>query len=48
MRGFCFLDTAYIASRGGWMLCDDSSVKQCDPKQVVVSAFPCSYSKTYG
>lgn len=27
--------TAYIASRGGWMLCDDSSVKQCDPKQVV-------------
>ncbi|KAF6761810.1 ubiquitin carboxyl-terminal hydrolase 4 [Ephemerocybe angulata] len=29
--------TAYIASRGGWMLCDDSSVKQCDPKQVVVS-----------
>ncbi|KAH6915772.1 ubiquitin carboxyl-terminal hydrolase 4 [Coprinopsis sp. MPI-PUGE-AT-0042] len=27
--------TAYIASRGGWMLCDDSSIKQTDPKQVV-------------
>ncbi|KAJ2929686.1 hypothetical protein H1R20_g7424, partial [Candolleomyces eurysporus] len=27
--------TAYIASRGGWLLCDDSSVKPCDPKQVV-------------
>ncbi|EAU90391.2 ubiquitin carboxyl-terminal hydrolase 4 [Coprinopsis cinerea okayama7 len=27
--------TAYIASRGGWMLCDDSSVKPIDPRQVV-------------
>ncbi|TFK29579.1 cysteine proteinase [Coprinopsis marcescibilis] len=27
--------TACIASRGGWMICDDSSVKPMDPKQVV-------------
>ncbi|KAF8202403.1 ubiquitin carboxyl-terminal hydrolase 4 [Pholiota molesta] len=27
--------TAFIASRGGWMYCDDSSVKPVDPKQVV-------------
>ncbi|KDQ26519.1 hypothetical protein PLEOSDRAFT_1043620, partial [Pleurotus ostreatus PC15] len=27
--------TAYIASRGGWMSCDDSSVRPADPKQVV-------------
>ncbi|PPQ64351.1 hypothetical protein CVT24_008420 [Panaeolus cyanescens] len=27
--------TAYIASSGGWRLCDDSSVKSADPKQVV-------------
>ncbi|KDR80822.1 hypothetical protein GALMADRAFT_222419 [Galerina marginata CBS 339.88] len=27
--------TAFIASRGGWMYCDDSSVKAVDPKQVV-------------
>ena len=37
----CFnpLDTAFIASRGGWMSCDDSSVRPVDPKQVVVSFF---------
>ena len=35
------LDTAFIASSGGWMYCDDSSVKAVDPKQVVVSShFP--------
>ena len=33
------LDTAFIASRGGWMSCDDSSVRPVDPKQVVVSFF---------
>jgi ubiquitin carboxyl-terminal hydrolase 8 len=27
--------TAFIASRGGWMYCDDSSVKPVDSKQVV-------------
>ncbi|KAF8972765.1 hypothetical protein BDZ97DRAFT_1649812 [Flammula alnicola] len=27
--------TAFIASRGGWMYCDDSSVKPVDAKQVV-------------
>ncbi|KAM6497275.1 ubiquitin carboxyl-terminal hydrolase 4 [Amanita muscaria] len=27
--------TAFIASRGGWMYCDDSSVKSVDPRQVV-------------
>ncbi|KAF8621796.1 hypothetical protein AX15_007475 [Amanita polypyramis BW_CC] len=27
--------TAFIASRGGWMYCDDSSVKPVDPRQVV-------------
>jgi len=31
-------DTAFIASGRGWMSCDDSSVKPCDPKQVVVCA----------
>jgi len=30
------IDTASIASRGGWMYCDDSSVKPVDSKQVVV------------
>lgn len=29
-------DTAFIASRGGWMYCDDSSVKPVDAKQVIV------------
>lgn len=29
-------DTAFVASRGGWLYCDDSSVKSVDPKQVVV------------
>jgi hypothetical protein len=29
-------DTAFIASRGGWMYCDDSSVKPVDSKQVIV------------
>lgn len=32
-----FVDTAFIASRGGWMYCDDSSVRPVDAKQVVVS-----------
>jgi len=36
---FDALDTAFVASRGGWMYCDDSSVKHVDPKQVVVSFF---------
>jgi ubiquitin carboxyl-terminal hydrolase 8 len=27
--------TAFVASRGGWMLCDDSSVRAVDAKQVV-------------
>ncbi|KAF9560109.1 cysteine proteinase [Agrocybe pediades] len=27
--------TAFVASRGGWMYCDDSSVKPVDSKQVV-------------
>lgn len=34
----CIVDTAFIASRGGWLLCDDSSVKSVDPRQVVVGA----------
>lgn len=36
-------DTAFIASRDGWLYCDDSSVKQVDPRQVVVRIFPFSY-----
>lgn len=32
-------DTAFIASRGGWMYCDDSSVKPVDSKQVIVRNF---------
>lgn len=39
------LDTAFIASRGGWMYCDDSSVKPVDPKQVVVRYL--FYSEVY-
>ncbi|OBZ73629.1 Ubiquitin carboxyl-terminal hydrolase 8 [Grifola frondosa] len=27
--------TAFIASRGGWLYCDDSHIKQADPKDVV-------------
>ncbi|GAW09670.1 cysteine proteinase [Lentinula edodes] len=27
--------TAFVASRGGWLYCDDSSVKNVDAKQVV-------------
>jgi len=30
------VDTAFIASRGRWLCCDDSSVKEMDPKLVVV------------
>jgi hypothetical protein len=36
---FVYLDTAFIASRGGWLYCDDSRVTQANPKEVVVSAF---------
>lgn len=36
------LDTAFIASRGGWLYCDDSRITQADPKDVVVSA-PVTY-----
>ena len=31
------LDTAFIASRGGWLYCDDSRVSQANSKEVVVS-----------
>ena len=34
---FCLLDTAFIASRGGWLYCDDSRVSQANSKEVVVS-----------
>jgi len=33
-----FVDTAFVASRGGWMYCDDSVIKSVDSKQVVVSS----------
>lgn len=32
-----FVDTAFIASRGGWLYCDDSRITTADPKDVVVS-----------
>jgi hypothetical protein len=32
-------DTAFIASRGGWLYCDDSRVSLANAKEVVVS-FP--------
>ena len=32
-----YLDTAFIASRGGWLYCDDSRITPADPKDVVVS-----------
>ena len=35
------LDTAFIASRGGWLYCDDSRVTPANPKEVVVS--PCIF-----
>jgi ubiquitin carboxyl-terminal hydrolase 8 len=31
-----FLDTSFVASRGGWMYCDDSSIKSVEPKSVIV------------
>ncbi len=37
------LDTAFIASRGGWLYCDDSRVTQANAKEVVVRH--CLYSK---
>jgi ubiquitin carboxyl-terminal hydrolase 8 len=33
---FVLLDTAFIASRGGWLYCDDSRVTQANAKEVVV------------
>lgn len=30
-------DTAFIASRGGWLYCDDSRVTSANAKDVVVS-----------
>lgn len=37
---FClFIDTAFIASRGGWLYCDDSRVTQANAKEVVVSCW---------
>ncbi|KAF9466165.1 hypothetical protein BDZ94DRAFT_1188229 [Collybia nuda] len=39
--------TASIASRGGWLYCDDSSVKSMDPKQVVSQkAYVLFYKRT--
>jgi hypothetical protein len=32
-----FPDTSFVASRGGWMYCDDSRVTPVDANQVVVS-----------
>jgi hypothetical protein len=34
-------DTAFIASRGGWLYCDDSRVQQTDAKEVVVRLTAC-------
>ncbi|KAJ3902455.1 hypothetical protein F5879DRAFT_923823 [Lentinula edodes] len=33
-------DTAFVASRGGWLYCNDISVKNVDAKQVVLSVPP--------
>ncbi|TFK71676.1 cysteine proteinase [Pluteus cervinus] len=39
--------TAFIASRGGWLYCDDSSVKSVDAKQVVnQKAYVLFYKRT--
>lgn len=35
------IDTAFISSRGGWVYCDDSSVKPTDAREVVVSIVVC-------
>ena len=34
---WCSVDTAFIASRGQWLYCDDSRIVPADPKDVVVS-----------
>jgi ubiquitin carboxyl-terminal hydrolase 8 len=34
-------DTAFVSSRGGWLYCDDSSVKPADAREVVVSYSLC-------
>ena len=41
------LDTAFIASRGGWLYCDDSRITPADPKDVVVSASLTSLMNTF-
>lgn len=45
---FFFSDTAYIQSRDKWMYCDDSSVKEGDPAQVVVRFSPLPSCVTNG
>lgn len=32
-----FADTSFIASKGGWVYCDDSRLTNADPRDVVVS-----------
>jgi len=39
MGPFFCVDTSFVASRGGWMYCDDSSIKSVEPKSVIVSFF---------
>lgn len=34
-------DTAFIASKGGWVYCDDSRLTNADPRDVVVSLTLC-------
>ena len=42
-RDRVLLDTAFIASRGGWLYCDDSRVSTANAKDVVVSDVSCSH-----
>jgi hypothetical protein len=37
LNGSPLADTAFVSSRGGWLYCDDSSVKPADAREVVVS-----------
>ena len=41
---FLLADTAFIASRGGWLYCDDSRVTLANAKEVVVSFSLLSFS----
>ena len=46
-RDRVLLDTAFIASRGGWLYCDDSRVTPANAKDVVVSGISIPLSVSF-